>query len=53
MAKNRVAAPKAKGKVRGTLTDHEVALIAELVEARLSYRQAIEKLAAERGVKVK
>ena len=62
MAKNRVAAPKAKGKkeVRAKLTDHEVDLIRELVEQGLTVspggreaRRGIGAQLIQRGGKAK
>jgi hypothetical protein len=51
MAKNRVAAPKAKGKeVRGTLTDHEVDLLQCLLEDEYDQGVLVRRAMALREV---
>ena len=46
MAKNTIAARKGKGKeeIRGKLTQHEIALIVEMLESGMSLLQMAERL---------
>ena len=47
MAQNTIAAGKGKGKeeIRGKLTQHEIALIAEMLESGMSLRQVAARFA--------